>query len=149
MVDGGKLFVQLLRIVFGFIAAMLAAALFISWGYFQTTAPSDDPVAFAAMIWSSFVAASIFGGLSFIPAGIAIIIAEAFKWRSPLIHMGAGGLIAIGLWTLGGQMPDAELEYALRPGSNIAMAAGFIAGFVYWLFAGRKSGYWRIQPKAE
>lgn len=143
MVRGDKFVLQLFRIVFGFVAGILAAGLFLSWGFFQAAAPDHDPVAFAAMIGTGLVTASVVGGFAFIPAGIAILAAELMRWRSFVFHLGAAGAIGLALWTFGEEAGTT----GLRPGTTIALAAGFLAGAVYWLIAGRSSGCWRTDDR--
>jgi membrane protease YdiL (CAAX protease family) len=145
MVHGGKLVWQILRIVCGFIAGVLAAGLFLSWGLFQAAGPDQDPVAFAAMLGTGFVTASVLGSMAFIPAAVAIVLAETLAWRGLIYHLGAAGLIALGLWTLGVETAGTEP----RPGTSVALAAGFLGGLVYWLIAGRSSGRWRSKKPED
>ncbi|KZL17320.1 hypothetical protein PsAD2_03189 [Pseudovibrio axinellae] len=170
MIDGTKLFFQLLRIAVGFSLALIAAGLFLSWGFFQTLKIHDgaeaDLIQLLAIIWSTFISASVIGALSLIPSGFAIGFAELMKWKSVIYHVAAGGIIALILWSIGGTFP-ADFFYAsnetgsiftfsgpatptppvdgLRPGSSVAASAGFIAGFVYWVIAGRASGSWWLK----
>lgn len=143
--DGGKFLFQLLKIVCGFICGLIVSGLFLAWGYFRTSYPNDDPVAFAVMIGSGLVGASILGAAAFVPAAIAIAIAEIARLRSLLIHVAAGGGIGFLLWTLGA----AQETGGPRPGSAVILAAGFCAGAVYWLVAGRTSGCWWIDRKKD
>lgn len=139
MVHGGRFAIQLLRMVLGFVAAVLAAGLFLSWGLFQGAATESDPVAFAAVIGTGMVTASVLGAISLTPAIFAAGIAEALGWRGFVYHVAAAGLIAMLLWTMSGEVS----AMGPRPGTAIALAAGFLAGGVYWLVAGRCSGLWR------
>lgn len=138
-VSGGRFVLQLLRIVIGFILALTAAGLFLAWGFFQSGGPEADPVGFAATIGTGFVAASVIGGMAFLPAVLAIGLAEALRIRSPIYHVGLAGLIGLGAWLLDSALPQA----GVRPGTTIALAASFVAGGVYWIIAGRCSGHWR------
>ncbi|MBD8891999.1 translation initiation factor IF-3 [Roseibium litorale] len=140
-VNGSKLIWQLIRISIGFCAAVLTAGLFLAWGYFRAGDPSMDPVGFAAMTGSGLVTASVLGGLAGAPVFCAILAAELLSVRSVIFHAGGAGLIAFGLWSLG-----ASAEYGLRPGTTVVLAAGFMAGLVYWIIAGRSSGCWRQTP---
>ncbi|MDX5594950.1 translation initiation factor 3 [Pseudovibrio sp. SPO723] len=144
MVDSSKLFFQLMRIICGFIAAVIAAGLFFSWGYFRASGPDTDPIGFIAMTGSTVVSASMIGSLALIPAVFAVGFAETMRWKGVVYHVGAAGLIALAIWSIGDQLPSDGTSLALRPGSSIVTSAGFIAGFAYWLVAGRKSGCWWI-----
>lgn len=141
MVHGGQFAIQLLRMVLGFIAAVLAAGLFLSWGIFQGAGSETDPIAFAAVIGTGMVTASVVGAIALMPAIFAIGLAETFGWRGFVYHMAAAGLIALLLWTVNGETSSS----GPRPGTAIALAAGFLAGGVYWLVAGRCSGLWRVK----
>ncbi|MES0812957.1 translation initiation factor IF-3 [Roseibium sp. SCPC15] len=143
--DGGKFLVQLLKIVCGFIFALIASSLFLAWGFFQAAHPSEDPVAFATMVGTGLVGASVVGAAALVPAAVLITVAELVRLRGVIFHVAAGGGVAFLLWTLGG---PAQVE-GVRPGSSVALAAGFLAGFVYWLVAGRTSGAWLGNSKPD
>lgn len=145
MIDAGRFFWQIVRIVVAYALALSAAGIFLAWGLFRPEGFDADPVAFAATLWSGLISGAIIGGAAFIPALVAIIAAELLRLKSMLFHLAAGGFIGVALWSLSGSAN----ENALRPGSTIALAAGFVAGFVYWLIAGRMSGYWRIARNKE
>ncbi|POF30444.1 hypothetical protein [Roseibium marinum] len=136
--DGGKLLLQLLRIVCGFIFALIACGLFLAWGFFRAAHPDQDPVAFAAMAGSGLVGASVIGATVLVPAAVLIVIAEGVRLRSFVFHVAASGAIAFLIWTLGSGTGTTDW----RPGSPVVLAAGFLAGAVYWLIAGRTSGAW-------
>lgn len=141
--DGGKLLFQLLKIVCGFIAGLIASGLFLAWGFFQAGPPNEDPVAFGAMIGSGLVGASVIGAAALLPAAILIAIAEIARLRGLVFHVAAAGGVAFLLWTVGSPgdgSPANGLD--MRPGSAVVLAAGFLAGAVYWLLAGRTSGTW-------
>lgn len=136
--DGGKFLFQLLKVILGFVLAVVACGLFLAWGFFRASHPNDDPIAFAAMIGTGLVGGSVVGATAILPASILIAIAEAARLRSLVFHVGAAGAIAFGVWTLS----DPATADGFRPGSVVALAAGFLAGAVYWLIAGRSSGAW-------
>jgi len=142
-VNGTQFLFQLLRIVAGYILAVIACGLFLAWGFFRGTHPEADPVAFGAMFGTGLVGASVVGATVLIPAGVLIAVAEAARLRALVFHVAAGGALAFAVWTLGGG-GGAE---GVRPGSAVALAAGFIAGTVYWAVAGRHSGSWLAKPR--
>jgi len=143
-VNGTHFVWQLIKIVCGFVLAVIACGLFLSWGLFQPGHPDLDPVAFAAMIWTGFVTASAVGAAAFVPALAVILISEAGRFSGFIFHVAAGGAIAFVLWAVEGAGGA-----AIRPGSPVALAAGFIAGGVYWLVAGRTAGHWHRQRPSE
>jgi hypothetical protein len=98
----------------------------------------DDGL-FHAMVGvgAAFVAAA-----ALLPAIVVIAIAEAFRLRSFLFYGAAGGLLALA--PAYGLDPSAFKADA----SDVTLAqafaaAGIVAGFVYWLLAGRHAGRWR------
>jgi len=143
--NGGKFLFQLLKVVVGFIGAVLACGLFLAWGFFRAGAPETDPVGFAATVGTGFVTASVVGATALVPAVFLIGLAEAARLRSMIFHVGAAGALAFALWTLGEDVGTAEM----RPGSAVALAAGFVAGLCYWLVAGRTSGCWHGGTKED
>jgi len=141
--DGGKFLLQLLKIVCGFTFALIACGLFLAWGFFQASHPNENPIAFGAMVGTGLVSASVVGATALVPAGILIAIAELARLRGIVFHLAASGGIAFLLWTIGSGAENADI----RPGSVVALAAGFLAGLVYWAVAGRTSGCWQAQKK--
>ena len=142
---GGKFLYQLLKVVIGFIAAVLACGLFLSWGFFRAGAPDTDPIGFATTVGSGLVTASIVGATALVPATLLIGLAEAARLRGMIFHVGAAGILAFAVWTLGDEGGAGDV----RPGSAVALAAGFISGMVYWLIAGRTSGSWHGETRRE
>jgi len=145
MVDGGAFTLHIVRMVVGFMAGLLSAGLFIAWGFFRLLGADGDPFAFAAIIGAGLVSASALGGLAAIPALFAIGISEAMRWRSITFHVGSAGVIALVIWTMGAELA----EPGPRPGTTIAVSAGFIGGAIYWLIAGRRAGCWIRRERDE
>jgi hypothetical protein len=119
----------------GFIAACVAAGCMAALGLIGPEYLHIDSSgwylvgAIPMMFWIATIA--------FLPATIAIILAECLGWRSALYYLLVGGLIgatAIHLTTQSG-----ALDFADRPNVTL-LAAGFVGGFVYWLIAGRLAG---------
>lgn len=130
------------RIIFvipvSFLAASLAAGMIITLAAGAQPNPGEATGDFLAKLLLVSVFASMFvGAVAGIPALIAIVLAELFGWRSLILHLviGAGiGLSAFLLGIGGGEPP------AARSDLQLGAAAGAVAGFVYWLIAGRKAG---------
>lgn len=87
--------------------------------------------------------------LALMPALLAIVVGEAFSLRSVLYYALAGAAIgAIAYWSLGSFDPSLlRVDGATRREIEIMIGAGIVAGFVYWLIAGRTAGRWR-EPSA-
>ena len=89
---------------------------------------------------SVIVAMTWAGAISFLPALLAIVLAEGFGWRSLLYYLLVGGtigLLADQSYDIFGWIDLADQQLV------IMLAAGFLGGFTYWLIAGRLAG---LQP---
>jgi hypothetical protein len=129
----------LLRLIFlvpaAYVAALVAGAVVVSVGLFGRSFFDLEVVGYAG---GAVVASTLVGGaISFVPALIGIIVAEAFGWRSVLFWLGVGGvcgIIAAEAARATGGLDFVDNRFTL------CLAAGFTGGFVYWLIAGRDSG---------
>jgi hypothetical protein len=120
-----------------FVAASIAAAIVITLAAGVHPNPGEPVGDFIAkLLVVSLVAAMVVGAIAGVPALIVIVLAEAFGWRSLILHLviGAGIGFAAFLAGIGGEPPASRGELQL------GAAAGAVAGFVYWLIAGRKAG---------
>ncbi len=92
------------------------------------------------LIWDQAIQAlSIVSGLTIAPALLAILVGELARIRSAIYYIVAGGLAIIAIPLLAGvAAPDAtnQLIPAAWP---VFATAGFAAGGVYWLLAGRSA----------
>ncbi len=82
---------------------------------------------------------SVGPALTILPALIAVIVGEVAQIRSVIYYMLAGGLAVLAipfLYTTGDGISYAapNTRYMI-----IFSASGFIAGFIYWLLAGRRA----------
>ena len=93
------------------------------------------PEAFAVYAWYTAAAA--------LPGLLLGILIEAFRARGPFPPMAGGALIGIGL--IVAQSPDLQEGRDLEPLIDVAVAAaaGFAAGFAYWLMVARSAGFTR------
>lgn len=128
----------LLRLMFlvpiAYIVALYIAAVAMSLAMFDFVVDADT----APLIIGLSLALTFYGGMiSFFPALAFIILAEAFRWRSILAYLAAGGII--GLIAAETTMVFDGLAFAenLR---LICIASGFVGGAVYWLIAGKLAG---------
>jgi hypothetical protein len=127
----------LLRLLFlvpiGYIAAIVAAGFMMAFGLFGYEPDPEHQFFFTAsvVVWTFWA-----GAVAFVPAIIAIILAETFGWRSILYWLAVGGGI--------GLVADRFDRYGSFDFSDqrtiVLLAAGFVAGFAYWLIAGRLAG---------
>jgi hypothetical protein len=124
----------LILVPIGFALAVAAAGLTVALSIFGLNPTSDASgwiILFAA--WTAAYA----GAFAFLPWLIAVVFAEGFGLRSVFFWFAVGGAIGATAYLFTGFYGDKAED-----GSGIAihLAAGFVAGFAYWLVAGRLSG---------
>ena len=135
------LFLRFFVVTFGFFCGCLAAGatIIVATAPAGTlTGPFDD---FDWLfLWVTILtSAALVSVIAFVPAMIAILIAETFVLRSIFFYAlasGIGGLIY-------GLTFPAGLADAFDRTVQITLAAGVAGGLVYWLVAGRSAGAWR------
>jgi hypothetical protein len=137
-------------IFFSFLAASLAggfvlvlAVLFPAWSMLELGPMDDGVVAVATTIGFVFVSA-----FAFMPAVLAAVVGEMVPIRSSLFYAVSGAAIGfIAYASLGGfDVAALSVNGFTRRETEIAVAAGIVAGLVYWLLAGRNAGRWRESP---
>ncbi len=129
-------FLRLLFLVpFGFAAACIAAGMMATLGIFGVEYLDLDVIGW--YIGGAIANMISAGSIAFLPAALAIILAEVFAWRSVLYYLLAGGLI--GAFAIHLTEQSGALDFAARPDVTL-LAAGFVGGFIYWLIAGRLAG---------
>jgi len=124
----------LLLVPLGFVAAVLAAGATVAVGIGGAEAGPE------AQVWTVVVAtwAALYAGaIAFLPWLVALVVAEGFGLRSVFYWFAVGGGVAGAVYALA--RTDGDLA-VVGPGITIALAAGFVGGFTYWLVAGRLSG---------
>jgi hypothetical protein len=143
-----SLFLRILMVLFALVVAVMAAGAAIAigmfvpeWGMMET-----DPVDRAMFFVFAFFATSFAGAVAFLPAFLAVIVAEAFNLRSFLYYGTIGAVI--GLLGYFGSDISVRLEETteITPVSHsleLVAAAGIVGGLIYWLLAGRNAGRWR------
>jgi hypothetical protein len=132
----GRLFAAML----GFLAAVIGAAAFLLAAKLGLEGP---PPGEEVWFWSRWViyggmAASMLGAMAFVPGAVLIVVTEIFSIRSPVVHVGAGGLLGLAATLTGSSASTASPT--LDQEGLLMIAAGFVGGFVYWLIAGRSAG---------
>src|ERR1700709_2156599 len=143
----GRLFVILL----GFLAASLVAGR-ICVGAVLFPALSDfadgpiDPSALNIVLGFGFIFVS---GFALLPALIVVLITEAFYIRSVLAYAVGGGVVGLACYL--GLVPfdttTLQFDGIVRRHLEIMTGAGIVAGFIYWMIAGRNAGAWREPPR--
>jgi hypothetical protein len=128
----------LLRLLFlvplGYLAACVAAGFMMAFGLFGYEPDPESQFFFTAsvVVWTFWA-----GAVAFVPAILAIVLAEVFGWRSILYWLAVGGGIALVTERVADRYQS--LDFADRR-TVVILAAGFVGGFAYWLIAGRLAG---------
>jgi hypothetical protein len=157
----------LFRILFlapiGFILASVAAGAVVVFALLYRLTPVPDGPELVALVAGAAMASAF---VAAVPALLAVILAEAFGWRSLFHWLAVGGLIAAmvvatpyfagqmqlvaGMVLLIAWVPHVTEVDGSSPTSfaTVAFAAGFVGGFVYWLVAGRFAGYSDVTSRA-
>ena len=143
----GRLFV----IFFGFLVACLAAGMIVV-GEVLFPEFSDlgtgpiDPSALNIVLGFGFIFIS---GFALLPAMIVVAITEAFYIRGVLTYAAGGAIVGLACYL--GLIPfdPATLRFdgIIRRHLEIMTGAGIVAGFIYWMIAGRNAGAWREPPQ--
>jgi hypothetical protein len=143
----GRLFV----ILFGFLAASLAAGMIVVGAvlfpeFSDLGSGPIDSGALNVVLGFGFIFVS---GFALLPAMLVVAITEAFYIRSALTYAAGGGLVGLACYL--GLVPfDPEtlrFEGIVRRHLEIMTGAGIVAGLVYWMIAGRNAGVWRQPPR--
>jgi len=142
----GRLFVILLA----FLAACLVAGIIVVGTVLipelSNFEDPTDPGAFDVVLGLGFIFIS---GFALLPAMVIALITEAFSIRSALAYAIGGGLVGLACYL--GLVPfdpdTLRFEGIVRRHLEIMTGAGIVAGFVYWLIAGRNAGAWRAPPR--
>jgi len=139
----GNFILRFIMIVIGYMIAIFAAGMFIGFGFFNeimTTGPLIEPeeeVFYGLFSLSvGFTSVGLIGYYALGIAPILIALAEMMRWQSLIANLVLGGFCAAILSVGGGG------ENASDTALLVALSAGFIGGFVYWLVAGRSAGNW-------
>lgn len=139
---------HLARIVGGFILASIAAGgvVVAAWG--PMGGAFEEAWTAVDFIGSAVFLAIFIGGFAAVPALVAMAVAEVFRITSPYYFVLSGGVVAMlpGLpfaFDPATETPAAAVASGV-PFLTLLAAAGFVAGVVYWLVAGRHSGNWRL-----
>jgi hypothetical protein len=141
-------FLRFFVIAFAFLCACAAAGMVVAYGlrseletYVSTQSESW------VLFWITATAAGIVTPFFiFAPAFLVIALAETFNFRSVLYYLLAGGLCGVVGYFLsdpGAHLGGTGTVQPLTKELRLVAVAGIVAGFVYWLIAGRIAGKWK------
>ena len=140
---------RILLVVIGFVLAVLTGAvtLFFAgsrWAAQEVAAQMpDNPDGAGHFITQAlgtiafvFTVAPV---LTIAPAIVVILVGEVARIRSLLYYVVAGGVAAAVMPLIAAQDQAAENVTYNAPYFTLMATAGFAAGLIYWLFAGRRA----------
>jgi hypothetical protein len=139
---------RIVVILFALWLATMAAGMVWSVGLLGPLSASADTGERLVFWGAAFIASGLTATILFLPALIAVVLAEAFAVRSFVFNVAGSILLALIAYQAAGfghtyeesiDHPPPLLPHDL----HVAVAAGIVFGVVYWLIAGRKAGRWR------
>ena len=141
------------HMVLGYAAASLTASAFLNlvfFGFTELIAPDMPPeVATGTIIVALPITTLIVAYFAFVPAIIAMLLAELLGKRDWLFYALAGGFVALLVVGLGYQSGDADF---VRYGETLVpvymIGAGMCGGIAYWFVTGRFAGALRATSPA-
>jgi hypothetical protein len=136
----------------GYLLACIAAALVLTLGslapnWNEVMAPLGPQAGAAESIalWSvTGLAALIIFSVGFLPAMLAITLAEGLALRSAVVYGVVGAALALAMaygLDFAGYIATPQSDLARN--REVFAAAGIAGGLVYWLIAGRRAGAWK------
>ena len=84
-------------------------------------------------------AGALASGLTIIPAVLLIVIGEVARIRSALYYVAGSGLAFVAVPAVMRTIHASSMLAFATPVLQVLATAGFAAGFVYWLLAGRSA----------
>jgi hypothetical protein len=146
------LFGRIIVIFFALFVATLAAGIVAAIALLgvEIGLLGNDPLEHAFFWGIAAFASGVTVVVGFLPVLIGVVLAEAFSIRSLLVYAVAGAaILLLGYYSAGfawtyGESIDQPPPPISRE-AEIAIAAGAMFGFTYWLIAGRRAGRWRVR----
>jgi hypothetical protein len=145
----GRLIMRVLLVPLGAGLAVCFATLVVivaHWHRFIEVITADpdgrDGLVVALMVVGPLVALGIIASamVMMVPAALGALIAEAFAIRSWMFHVANGALSA---WVGWATFVETQKPYDFYTQPLAVVAAGIVAGFVYWAVAGWSAGFWK------
>jgi len=138
-----RLIGRVLLAAIGFLFACLAAGfvMMAAIGHPGLIAdvPADTPLQPINQASAVILTSMITARMAFLPAMIAIVLGEILSARSVVAHLAAGMVVIVA--GLSVPWPDPTTVPLDTPQAwTMTLAAGAVAGFVYWIIAGRGAG---------
>lgn len=140
----GRIFVVAFALFLAYLAAGVAFAIGMvapDFGFMDY-----DPIERFMFMGAAFITTGIAVTVAIVPTLLLVVFAEALSYRSFLFYGVCGALVGAFVYfgtDVSGQLENTTDITPVRFPLQIALAAGIIAGMVYWLLAGRNAGKWR------
>lgn len=143
---------RIIMILIGFVGASFAAAVVVISAVLLPQFSSidididDQTRSIIAAFGFLFVS-----GFALVPALVMALITEAFAVRSVLFYAVGGALIGAACYLSIIPFDSDTLAFhgIIQRELEVMTGAGIVAGFVYWLLAGRNAGAWRHLPPPQ
>jgi hypothetical protein len=141
---------RIFAVAFGFLLAVIVGGVTLffvgsRWAAGEVAAHMEGTPDEASRFLSEAVGAMAFlftvaPVLTLAPAVVAVVIGEVARIRSVLYYVGASGLAAAVMPLIAARpIEGAENAAYAAPYFSMMATAGFAAGLVYWLLAGRRA----------
>jgi hypothetical protein len=142
------LFLRTLVIAFAFLISCMAAAFTVAYGLVapELSEFKGSPEFILVLLFFGGAAGVVTPIYVFAPSFVAILIAEMLSLRSVLYYALAGALIgalAYFMTDIAARISGRGTVVPITQELQWLTAAGIVAGFVYWLVAGRSAGRWK------
>lgn len=140
---------RFLLVAFAFIVSCIVAVILLIMlggrelaNIYLTEFTNNDPTftPFNEILGPFLFLISIIPSLTILPALIVVIVGEVAQIRSYLYYIISGGIAVLALLFLAGTIDNTQ-AYTIPSVRfmTIFAASGFVAGFIYWLIAGRNA----------
>jgi hypothetical protein len=145
------LFLRSFVIAFAFLVSCFVAAFVVAYGLVAPDLKefgNPDAGFFMVLLFFAGAAGVVTPFYVFAPSFIAILIAEMLSLRSVLYYALAGafiGALAYFMTDIAARIAGKGTVVPITQELQWLTAAGIVAGFVYWLIAGRNAGTWRAR----
>ena len=153
----GNFLLRIISISFGVLLALIAVGIFIGFGIYNEAMiatplvePWEEDIFAIISMGVGLYSTMLIGSYGIGVIAIAIAISEMMRWQSMVSNVVLGGACAAFLaMTIFDKPISGTVTHDGGSLSNgnygpllVALSAGFIGGFIYWLIAGRRAGDW-------
>lgn len=146
------LIVRIIIVLFGFlVASFAAAAVVIGAILFPDLSGLDFQLDDSTLQLIAAFGFIFISGFALLPAMLVALITEAFGIRSLLAYAVGGAAVGAACYLSLVPFDTATMSFngIIRRELEVMTGAGIVAGFVYWLIAGRNAGAWRDAPPRD